>query len=64
MTRIKVNGMTCGGCVAAIRRAIGAVEPAAHVEVDLKAKEVRVEGERDLATVKSAIQQAGYKLAA
>jgi copper chaperone len=63
MTQIKVNGMSCGGCAAAIKRAISAIDPAAHVEVDLQGKEVRVDGERDTAAVRAAIQSAGYEVA-
>lgn len=60
MITIKVQGMSCGGCVAAIRKAIAAVAPGAAVEVDLATREVRVEGLEERAA-RAAIRAAGYE---
>lgn len=62
MTRIKVNGLKCGGCAAKITRVIVAASPDAHVEVDLKAGAVRIDGEHDERTIRLAIARAGYEV--
>jgi len=62
MTTLKVKGMTCGGCAAAIKRAIARVDPAAAVDVDLKGGQVHVQSARDAATLRSAIETAGYQV--
>ncbi len=42
MQILKVQGMSCGHCVRAITQAIQARDPAAEVQIDLGAGEVRV----------------------
>ncbi|AKA84280.1 copper resistance protein CopZ [Pseudomonas synxantha] len=42
MQIFSVEGMTCGHCVRAVTQAVQSQDPAASVEVDLGAKEVRV----------------------
>jgi len=65
MREIRVEGMTCGHCAAAVEKAVAAADPAARVQVDLQAGLVRVEGggagEAELA---AAIRDAGYTPAA
>ncbi|NEX91223.1 heavy-metal-associated domain-containing protein [Caulobacter sp. 17J65-9] len=63
MAPITVEGMTCGGCAAAVRKAIASVAPAAHVEVDLASRQVRVDGDVDEQSIKAAICGAGYQVA-
>ncbi len=60
MYELKVEGMTCGGCAASVKRALQAVDAQADVNVDLPTKTVRVETAVALDTVKSAIEDAGY----
>jgi copper chaperone len=56
-----VNDMSCGHCVAAITRAVKAIDDAARVEVDLQRKRVRVEpASADAQAVMAAIAEAGY----
>jgi len=43
MVEFQVQGMTCGGCAARVKRAIQAVAEDAQVEVDLPSKTVRVQ---------------------
>ena len=45
---LKVSGMSCGHCVRAITRAVQAGDPAAEVQVDLGAGEVRVDSAQSL----------------
>lgn len=62
MTTINVKGMHCGGCAARVTRELAVVFPGAHVEIDLKAGEVRIEGERDPGKIELAISNAGYQV--
>jgi copper chaperone CopZ len=59
-----VPGMSCSHCKAAVERELGAVPGVASVEVDLETKLVVVAGEGlDDATLRSAIDEAGYEAA-
>lgn len=58
---IKVEGMGCQSCVAAVQKAVGGVAPNASVEVDLGAGQVKVANtELPLSALKAAIEAAGY----
>ena len=59
-TTYKVDGMTCGGCAAAVTRALKARDPAAEVEVDLDAGTVSVDGSEDEAGIGEAVEDAGF----
>jgi copper chaperone len=43
MFTLKVSGMTCGGCIKAVTRAIQAQDPQAQVQVDLTTQIVSLE---------------------
>jgi copper chaperone len=43
MLSLKVSGMTCGGCINAVTRAIQAQDPAAEVQADLATQIVTLE---------------------
>lgn len=61
MMKLAVSGITCGGCAAAIERAIGATLPGAKVEVDVMKGIVTTDAaaaQRD--RVKTAIEDAGF----
>lgn len=61
MLKLAVSGITCGGCVAAIQRALAAALPGAKVEVDIAEGTVAVDAVQAQAdTVKSAIEAAGF----
>jgi copper ion binding protein len=63
--QIKVLGMACGGCKAAVETALGSLEGVFSAEVDLAAKTARVSydpsklARKDL---QEAIEKAGYKV--
>ena len=59
-TTYKVSGMTCGGCANSVTRALTLAVPDAKVEVSLQAGTVRLEGAHDEATVKQAVEGAGF----
>jgi len=62
MQVFKVQGMTCGHCVRAVTGALQGVDPQARVEVDLAAKEVRVESEAGAQALIEAIREEGYQV--
>lgn len=56
-----VEGMSCGHCEAAVKKAVGELEGVESVVVDLGAKKVEVEGENlNDNLIKEAIEDAGY----
>lgn len=58
--KLKVSGMTCGGCVKSVERAVAAAAPGAKVSVDLRSGEVTIDGAAAKQTVVSAIEGAGF----
>ena len=60
MYELKVDGMTCGGCAASVKRALLSLDANAKVDVDLLGKTVKVETAAQLESVKSAVEDAGY----
>jgi len=61
--RYRIEGMTCGGCVNAVTRAIQAAAPQAQVRVDLTSKTAEIDGAVPEATVAAAVDGAGFKFA-
>jgi len=61
----RVNGMSCGHCVASVTEELSAVAGVTDVTVDLASGQVDVSSERplELATVAAAVREAGYELA-
>jgi copper chaperone len=61
---IGIDGMTCGGCVLSVEKAIARVPGVRKVTVSLERKEAVVEGDAlDRAKIAGAVQDAGYDLA-
>lgn len=61
MQILKVSGMSCGHCVRVITQAVQAGDPAAEVQVDLGAGEVRVSSRQSLEQLLQAIRAEGYE---
>ena len=61
-TVIKVNGMMCPHCKAAVEKACKAVSGTADAVVDLEQKTVTVTGTAQLSALKQAIVDAGYEV--
>jgi copper chaperone len=61
MAVVKVGGMTCGGCAAAVKRAVEQAVPGAAATVSLERGEVEVTG-GDVAAAKAAIIGAGFEV--
>ena len=56
----RVAGMSCGGCVRAVSRAIARRSPGASVSVDLAGGLVTVTGEAAADAVAAAVTEAGF----
>jgi copper chaperone len=64
MIEFHVEGMSCQHCVSAITQAVRGVDTAAQVEVELSDARVRVASSKDVETLRSAIEEAGYAVTA
>lgn len=64
MIDLTVTGMTCGGCVRAVEKAVTRTDPAARVDVDLTTGKVRIDSGKPAGDFKDAIEAAGYEVAA
>jgi copper chaperone len=64
VTTYKVQGLTCGHCVQAVSKEIGALAGVQKVDVDLDTGAVTVTSAADLAVkaVRAAVDEAGYEL--
>lgn len=63
--KLGVDGMTCGGCVLSVEKALARVPGVKKVAVSLEKKEAVVEGDTlDRAKLESAVLDAGYDLRA
>jgi len=60
MLKLKVAGMTCGGCVRSVERAVTTAAPGANVRVDLALGEVAIDGPAARQAIVTAIEDAGY----
>ena len=61
MQSFKVDGMTCGGCVGAVTRAVQTVDKDAKVEVDLASKTVKVDSNVSPLQIIDVITNAGFE---
>lgn len=61
MLKLRVEGMTCGGCARGVAKAVRAIDPEAEVAVDLAAKSVEVRSHASADRICGAINAAGYR---
>ncbi|WP_022850968.1 copper chaperone CopZ [Limisalsivibrio acetivorans] len=62
---LKVSGMTCGHCKAAVEKGVGELDGVESVEVNLEKGEAAVKYDasvRSLADIKEAIEEEGYEV--
>ncbi len=64
MFTLKVSGMTCGGCIAAVTRAIQAQDPQAQVQADLATQVVTLETTLPPELASGLITDAGFPVSA
>lgn len=62
MQVFNVQGMSCGHCVKAVTRAVQEQDATAQVEVDLGAKQVRVQSQIGVQQILEAIREEGYQV--
>jgi len=60
MLSLKVSGMTCGGCINAVTRAIQAQDPQAVVNADLATQTVNLETSLSASQASQLITDAGF----
>jgi copper chaperone len=60
MIRMHVPDMTCGGCAAAITRALQAADAQAQVQIDLPSHQVSVQSRLGADQVLGALKMAGF----
>ncbi|MEZ4389921.1 MAG: heavy metal-associated domain-containing protein [Polyangiales bacterium] len=61
---LKIDGMTCGGCVNAVRNALGSLRGAEVDEVTLGAATVRGDASVTEASLREVVEGAGFELQA
>ena len=63
-TTYAVKGMTCGGCVRNVKRAIAGIDGVSEVEIDFKNRHAIVTSDTELddAAVQIAVAEAGYEV--
>jgi len=65
-TELKIEGMTCGGCVKSVTRVLTGVAGVASAEVSLEEGRARVTfdpGKTGLQALKDVVERAGYHAA-
>ena len=62
MIKLKIEGMTCGHCTAAVEKALAKVPGVSSVdEVSLERGEATVQGTADIRTLIAAVETEGYE---
>ena len=64
MATIKIKGMSCNHCVMAVQKALGEIDGAKDVKVDLEKSEATFDEATpvDMNTVREAVKKAGYEV--
>lgn len=60
MHRFHIPGMTCGGCISAVTRAVQKLDPHAQVESDLENRRISVASDKSTISLLTALENAGY----
>lgn len=63
MLELILPDMTCGHCVATVRRVIAAIDPQAQVDIELSTHQVRIETQASAEAVRQALDEEGYPAA-
>jgi len=62
MATVKIKGMSCQHCVAAVTKALTAIPGISNVQVDLQKGEARFEGNIKLEVIKTEIAKIGFEV--
>ena len=60
--RFKVQGMSCGHCEIAVKKAIARIDPQAVVDIDRDAETVNVDSNQSHDEIANAIRDEGYRV--
>jgi copper chaperone len=63
MTELRIDGMTCSHCKAAVQKALTKVAGVTTVNVDLTSGRAQVEGSAPIEALIAAVQDEGYQAA-
>jgi copper chaperone len=61
--RFTVSGMTCGGCIKSVTRAIQSADPNAQVKVDLSIQSIELQTVLSTSEAQNLIEDAGFPIA-
>ena len=61
-TQLAVSGMTCGGCIKAVTRAIQSADPNAQVKVDLPTQSIELQTVLSTSEAQNLIEDAGFPI--
>jgi len=61
--RFTVSGMTCGGCIKVVTRAIQSADPNAQVKVDLSTQSIELQTVLSTSEAQNLIEDAGFPIA-
>lgn len=61
MTKLNVEGMTCGHCQSAVKGALEGVDGVQNAEVDLQNGLATVQGDADPERLIAAVEEEGYR---
>jgi copper chaperone len=62
MYELKVDGMTCEGCVASVKKSVLHEDPNARVKIDLSTGLATIESKLPEMNFKTAIEDAGFTI--
>jgi len=64
MTTVKIKGMSCNHCVMAVQKALGEIDGAKDVKVDLEKNEATFDETApvDMNMVRAAVKKAGFEV--
>jgi copper chaperone len=60
MTKLKIDGMTCGHCAMHVQKALAGIDGVTSVEVNLQAGEAEIEGSATGESLIKAVEAEGY----
>jgi copper chaperone len=60
--QFQVQGMTCGHCEMAVKRAVLQLDPSAHIQIDRAQGHVVVESQQPREALAHAIAEEGYQV--
>ncbi len=60
--KLTVSGMTCGGCIKAVTKAIQSADPQAQVKVDLASQTIELETQLSSNETQQLISDAGFPI--